>query len=75
MGQPRDPMLGRPAIWGAGVHEHVGGIVIDRLGGHGPDPADLIRNGPDLGNSSQSSIRSSEPLELQLGPMHRSFCL
>ena len=49
-------MLGRPEIVRAGVHERVGRIVIDRLGRHRADDADVVRDRADVaGSNSQIS--------------------
>ena len=37
-----EPMLGRPAMLRAGVHEGVGRVVIDLLGLHRADDADVV---------------------------------
>lgn len=64
VGHPR-AHRGAAGDLGTGVHEHVGGIVIDGLGGHRANEAEVIDDGADVGE--EGGDFGSVPAELGEG--------
>ena len=64
-----DPMLGRPAMLRAGVHEGVGRVVVDLLGLHRADDADVVGDVGDVRQPVADRLAGGAvPGELRLRP-------